>query len=161
MVRTADVASFDLGRHHGEAPALLPGLGCLDAGVEGQEVRLVGQVGDRGDDLRDLLGLLGEIEDVGRQRVEGGPDLTHAPDDGAHGVEPVVAGPGRALGQGGHLGRTVVAISEMAADCWLAVVACWLTAASTPLDAWPISLARFRMAEEIVPRSDTIPLRLS
>ena len=44
----------DLGRDHGEAAAILPGLLRFDRGVEREQVGLVGDLGDGGDDLVDV-----------------------------------------------------------------------------------------------------------
>ena len=47
-----------------EAVALLAGAGRLDRGVQGQQVRALGDVVDRGDDLADRLRLLAQGDDV-------------------------------------------------------------------------------------------------
>src|SRR4051812_47012002 len=76
----------DLLGDHGEAAALLAGAGGLDRGVEGQQVRLLGDARDRGDDAGDALRLGAELTDgLGRlQRAVA--DRTHGlggPGDGA------------------------------------------------------------------------------
>ena len=47
--------------HHGEATAMLAGTGCLDGGVQGQEIGLLGDGGNGLHDLADLLGVLPQL----------------------------------------------------------------------------------------------------
>ena len=59
---------LDLARHHGEALAVLAGTRGFDGGVEGEQVRLLGDVVDRRDDLADRLRLSRQRQDVLRRR---------------------------------------------------------------------------------------------
>ena len=62
------------GRHHREAAAGLARAGCLDGGVERQQIGLFGDVADQHDDVADAVGAGRQLTDqtVGRARDLGG-----------------------------------------------------------------------------------------
>jgi hypothetical protein len=71
-------------RDDGEGAAVAAGAGRLDGGVEGEQLRLVGDLLDDARDRADLLAAAAERCDGARGDADGGHDLVHAREGIAH-----------------------------------------------------------------------------
>ena len=102
----------DLVRHHGEAPARLARAGRLDGGVDGQDVRLLGQLVDDLEDRRRSAGTWPQLEHVADDQVHLPPDRRPPTPGRAATVSSPAAG-GRRV-SAGDLGHPLGALRDLA-----------------------------------------------
>ena len=62
---------------YGETTALGSSAGCLDGGIEGKEIGLIGNVVDDGDDATDLFRILAKLGDASGGALGGFGDAAH------------------------------------------------------------------------------------